>query len=263
VYAVLAAATVLAGCGGGSTAPAPSPPVPPEPQFVTPAPEFRVSAATPYAANCHAGASAGTVFVNAEVEPHVAVNPRNPDNVIGAWQQDRWSGGAARGIVLAVSQDGARSWTRINLPFSRCGGGTEERATDPWVSFGADGTAYVMALAVSGVSFAAGSSSAMLVMRSTDGGRSWSAPATLIRDGAGAFNDKNTLTADPVDAGFAYAVWDRLQTGVGGPLMLARTTDGGATWEPARAIFDPGADAQTIGALVAVLPIGAKSFKGS
>jgi hypothetical protein len=38
--------------------------------------------------------------------------------------------------------------------------------------------------------------------------------------------------------------------------MLARTTDGGATWEPARAIFDPGADSQTIGALVAVLPGG-------
>jgi len=255
-----ATAAVLAGCGGGGDGPvepaAPQPP-PPGPQFVTPALEFRVSAEAQFTAGCHGAATSGTAFVNSEVEPHVAVNPRNPDNVVGTWQQDRWSGGAARGVVVAASQDGARSWARINMPFSRCGGGIDERATDPWVSFGADGTAYAMALAVSGASLTAGSSSAMLVSRSTDGGRNWSAPATLIRDGGDAFNDKNALTADPIVAGHAYAVWDRLAASGGGPLMLARTTDGGATWEPARAIFDPGVESQTIGALVAVLPSGA------
>ena len=252
--ALLTAASVLAGCGGGggdSSAPPPAGPV-----FVTPAAQFRASAATPYTADCDGGAAAGTLFTNAEVEPHVAVNPRSPDNVIGAWQQDRFSGGAARGVVLAISQDGARSWSRLALPFSRCGGGMEERATDPWVSFGADGTAYAMALATSGQAFGSGSASAMLVARSTDNGRTWSAPATLIRDGAAAFNDKNTLTADPFDARYAYAVWDRLIPSGGGPLMFARTVDGGASWEPARAIFDPGANAQTIGAVVAVLTNG-------
>ena len=251
--ALLAAAMVVAGCGGGGGG---SSPPPSGPLFVTPAAQFRASAATPYAADCGGGAAAGTLFTNAEVEPHVAVNPRNPDNVIGAWQQDRYSGGAARGVVLAVSHDGARSWSRLALPFSRCAGGTEERATDPWVSFGADGTAYAMALATSGQAFDAGSASAMLVSRSTDNGRTWSAPTALIRDGAAAFNDKNTLTADPLDARYAYAVWDRLIASGGGPLMFARTVDGGASWEPARAIFDPGASAQTIGAVVAVLPNG-------
>jgi hypothetical protein len=38
--------------------------------------------------------------------------------------------------------------------------------------------------------------------------------------------------------------------------MFARTVDGGASWETARAIFDPGANAQTIGAVVAVLANG-------
>ena len=254
----LVATLVMTGCGGGGgDAPAPAPPPPSGPQFVTPAPQFRASAASPYTADCQGAAASGTAFVNSEVEPHVAVNPRNPDNVIGAWQQDRWSAGAARGVVVAVSQDGAGSWTRISPPFSRCGGGIDERATDPWVSFGADGTAYAMALAVSGVALTANASSAMLVSRSTDGGRSWSPPATLIRDGGDAFNDKNTLTADPIAAGHAYAVWDRLAATGGGPLMLARTTNGGVTWEPARVIFDPGAESQTIGALVVVLPSGA------
>jgi hypothetical protein len=44
--------------------------------------------------------------------------------------------------------------------------------------------------------------------------------------------------------------------GYHGPAYLARTTDGGATWEPARAIYDPGANNQTIGSQVVVLPSG-------
>jgi hypothetical protein len=39
--------------------------------------------------------------------------------------------------------------------------------------------------------------------------------------------------------------------------MLARSTDGGDTWEAPRVVFDPGANAQTIGNQVAVLPGGA------
>ena len=41
-----------------------------------------------------------------------------------------------------------------------------------------------------------------------------------------------------------------------GPAYFTRTTDFGATWEPARIIFDPGNDAQTINNLVAVQPSG-------
>jgi hypothetical protein len=52
----------------------------------------------------------------------------------------------------------------------------------------------------------------MLVNRSTNGGRSWSRPITLIETGdPRVLNDKNSLTADPNDPRFVYAVWDRLQ----------------------------------------------------
>ena len=97
----------------------------------------------------------------------------------------------------------------------------------------------------------------MLVSRSTDSGQTWSNPSTLIRDGPLFFNDKNTITADPIDANYVYAVWDRLAAAGGGPAIFARTTDGGNTWEGARPIFDPGPRSQTIGNLIVVLPNGA------
>ena len=41
-----------------------------------------------------------------------------------------------------------------------------------------------------------------------------------------------------------------------GPTYLARTTDGGASWETAKKIYDPGPNAQTINNLVEVPPSG-------
>jgi hypothetical protein len=114
-----------------------------------------------------------------------------------------------------------------------------------------------MALSTTGASFSVGSVNAMLVMRSLDGGNTWSGPITLIRDGADFFNDKNTITADPTDANFVYAVWDRLLANdAGGPTYFTRTTDGGISWEPARAIHDPGPNRQTIGNVIVVTPAG-------
>lgn len=208
-----------------------------------------VSGPSPLPAGC--GAGAGTSYPNAEVEPSLAANPRNPEHLLAMWQQDRWSNGSARALVSAVSFDGGASWSARPMPFSRCGGGTAagggdfERATDPWVSFGPDGTAWAMSLSTSGPV------NAMLVSRSTDGGLGWSAPVSLINETTPYFNDKNALTADPYDARFAYAVWDRLRDGSSsGPAMFARTTDGGATWESTREIFNPGASSQTIGNLI-------------
>ncbi len=236
------------GCsrGGGGVTPPPPPPTV----------AGLVSGRSPLVLNCVPG-QAGTLFTDSEVEPCVAVNPLNPQDVIGVWQQDRWSNGSAQGLAVGVSQDGGLTWTVQPLPFSRCAGGNAanggdfDRATDPWISFAPDGTAYAMSLST------AGDANAMLVARSADGGRAWSRATPLILDGASAFNDKNTLTADPGDARYVYAVWDRLGNSGGGPAMLARTLNGGATWEAARPIFDPGLSGQTIGNLIVVLPSGA------
>jgi hypothetical protein len=115
-----------------------------------------------------------------------------------------------------------------------------------------------MGLAFSGGTLTPGSVSAMLASRSTDGGRTWSAPATLVRDGDTLFNDKNSLTVDPTDASKVYAVWNRLSTNGAGPALLARSLDGGASWLPATPIFVPSSAgvSQTIGNRIVVIPAG-------
>ncbi len=248
---------LLHACGGGgdggSTAGPPTP---------LPDPQFRASSVSPFAAACDGVPADGTLYVNAEVEPYVAVNPRNAANLVGVWQQDRWSTGGARGLLTGVSTDGGRTWVQRMAAFSRCAGGTAAnggdyaRASDPWVTIAPDGTAYQIAIAFNGATLAAGSSGAVLVSRSTDSGNAWSAPVALIADGSDFFNDKESITADPNDARLVYAVWDRLTAAGGGPSYFARTVDGGLSWEPARAVYDPGPANQTINNLLVVLPDG-------
>jgi len=189
------------------------------------------------------------VYRNAEVEPYVAADPTDPGQLIAVWQQDRFSNGGANGLLTAVSDNGGQSWTRPDPPpFSRCAGGNSanggdyERATDPWVSVGPDGRAYQVSLSFNNDENA---TNAILVSRSQDGGLNWGALRTVIRDTKRRFfNDKESITADPGRPGHAYVVWDRLDTPEGGPLRgptyFSRTVDGGASWEPAHPIYDPG-----------------------
>jgi hypothetical protein len=148
------------------------------------------------------------------------------------------------------------------VPFTVCAGGNAgnggdwDRASDPWVSFAPDGTAHQSALVVTGESFAPSSRNAIAVSRSTDGGRTWSSPRTVITDGSEFFNDKEAILADATDARYVYVSWDRLARAGGGPSWLARSVDGGATWQAARQIFDPGTTAQTINNIPIVLPDG-------
>jgi len=215
-------------------------------------------------------AQTGRNFPGTEVEPQVSVNPANTANLVGGWQQDRWSDGGSNSNLAAYSTDAGTTWSlaATQPAHTRCTGGTAanggdyERATDPWVSISPNGTAYYFSL---GLDVAQDNNHAMLVSRSTDSGRNWSAPAVLRRDTSpNVLNDKNSLTADRFDSRYAYAIWDRLEfpndvaakqagehaVGYRGPTWLARTTDGGATWEPARQIYDPGEVNQTIGNLI-------------
>lgn len=226
-------------------------------------PQVVVSTGSPYKAGCNGAPQSGVNVRNSEVEPFIAVNPVQRRNRIGVWQQDRWSNGGSNGVHTRVSNDGGASWRNsIPPPFSRCAGGNArnggdfERATDPWVSISPDGTAYFMSFSFND----SNPDNAMLVSRSRDGGRTWGPITTLIKDGADGGNDKNSMTADPTDSRFVYAVWDRLsgatpETSIG-PTYFTRSTDGGATWERARAIHDPGQGNQTIGNVIAVLPDG-------
>jgi BNR repeat-like domain len=236
-----------------------------------------VSVASPFAGCDISGlAAGGTNFLNAEEEPWVDANPTNPLNLVAAWQQDRWSNGGARGLLTAVTHDGGVTWDTTFPHFSRCAGGTDanggnyERSSDPWVSFSPNGDVYQISLSFNMVE---DSDSAVLVSKSADGGDTWSEPITLVRDPGDVapflFNDKESITADPNDSNYVYAVWDRLRFpsdranfnathafSFRGDAIFSRTTNGGASWEPARAIFAPRKLQSTIGHQIVVRPTG-------
>jgi hypothetical protein len=173
-----------------------------------------VSALSPFSATCGLSGQNGTNYRDTEIEPWADINPKNPDNIVAGHQQDRWSNGGSRGLVARVSKDGGTTWSAVVIPkISLCSGGAYDRATDPWLSFAPDGGLYFMSFAFNQDLPTGGSgANAMLVSRSKDGGSTWSDPVPLITDTDPQFsNDKNAITADPNDARFAYAVWDRLQ----------------------------------------------------
>ena len=214
----------------------------------------------------------GVNFPGAEVEPWIEVNPTNGDNIVGFYQQDRYSNGGSKGNVASVSMDGGTTWTQVAVPNdTRCTGGRFQRSSDPWISFGPSGVLHALSLVTDpdvGAEFGA---NGMTYNRSTNGGVTWGPAIRLITDPAGRFlNDKNSITADPNDSGFVYAVWDRLQVSQGsvinpenvigrgfkGPIYFTRTSNGGDSWEPARKIYETGANKQTLGNQIVVRPQG-------
>jgi hypothetical protein len=235
------------------------------------APPTLVSAPSPFA-NCTQIGPGATNYLNAEVEPWVAVNPTNPSNIIGVYQQDRWSDGGARGLVASVTHNGGASWSRSFAPFTFCSGGNVgnggdfERASDPWVTFAPNGVAYQIALNFNGSDF----DNAITVSKSTNGGDTWGPLQTLTR-GSNPLsqNDKESITADPGNSNFVYAVWDRSRFpsdqasfnalhafSFRGDIVFSRTTNGGVSWEPARTIFAPKSNMFSIGNQIVVLPNG-------
>ena len=225
-----------------------------------------VSGPSPLSA-CVVPAVGGTIFPNAEVEPFVAANPATPGNLIGAFQQDRWSNGGAHGLVAASSSTGGASWSETPLPFNRCvaGGLPYERASDPWVSIGPDGIAYTVSISFN----LSNNDNGVFAMTSGDGGQTWGKLRGLKVDNNQNqfFNDKESVTADPVKKRTAYAVWDRLVGPTNnaaveahnffaftGPTWFSMTTDGGNTWSTAQIIVNTGQNDQTIGNQIVVDP---------
>ena len=219
-------------------------------------------------AGCSNAGQTGRNFPDAEVEPQVAVHG---NNMIAMWHQDRWSNGGGHGIGVGVSSNGGKTWADSTLPMDTCAPGTPgslsfyQRNSDPWVSFGPDGTAYASALAFNNTD----NQNAVAVASSTTGGTSWDNVQPIqgsIFTTFQASTDKNSTTADPVKPGTAYTVWDTLigptdqpddnphAQAYTGPAYFSKTTDGGKTWSPARIIVNTGGRQQTIGNVIVVDP---------
>lgn len=218
-----------------------------------------ISGRTPFPQGCGV---TGTQSPDSEAEPYLAVNPADPSNAIVVYQQDRFPvDGGALSNLAAVTKDGGQHFTTVRFPgLSRCTGGGDERASDPWISFGSDGTAYAASLTftenpVLGAAGLAGPT-ALSSSTSRDGGLHWDPPVTIVNRSM--YDDREALTADPGRPGHAYVTWvQRLGAfGENGSEEFARTVDAGKTWTSPREIYSAGPAKLPDPILVDVLPDG-------
>jgi hypothetical protein len=198
-----------------------------------------------------------------QAEPYIVANPANPANLLAGAQEGRFADGGAAGNGSYASLDGGLTWSRALIPgvSAASGNAAYERATDPVVAFGPDGTAYYCSLGINITTLPG----AIFVNRSTDGGVTWSAPSTVIASNTHEhFLDKEWMTVDTHAgspfSGRVYVTWSDFVAPPGNPAGLKKITenlawsDDGTHWsEPVKV---SGGDTYNQGSQPLVAPDG-------
>lgn len=149
-----------------------------------------------------------------QAETAMAANPLNPSNLVAIWRD---FDGDRIIIGYGVSQDGGTTWqsTLVDVPNS-------DFLWDPSVTADRSGNFYLFF----GVDYLPpGTTYGGLIMKSTDGGRTFSAPVDV-----GPWFDKLYLAADPT-TGALYSVGNAVDS-LGGGVFYQKSVDGGATFTP-------------------------------
>ncbi|HUP70115.1 MAG TPA: sialidase family protein [Acidimicrobiales bacterium] len=172
--------------------------------------------------------------IRARNSPSVVADPKNPEHLAIAARVDspRFS------CVLHLSTDGGARWVEAATPSE-----TEGVACfAPDASFGGDGRLYFTYTSFGMVEGGGRVPNAVWVVTSSDGGRTFEPPQQA--SGPLAFNVR--LTADPARAKRVYLSWVQASgaagfgfTGVGNPVVVSRSDDGGQTWAKPREVSNP------------------------
>ena len=167
-------------------------------------------------------------------EPIVAVNPKDPNNIIAA----DFVVNLRRETPVFYSLDGGKTWQWVNVPANQCMQTIPEGAIndfgssgDPWVSFGKDGDAY-FSIGTSNRLFRPNGTvlrilgGAVLIFKSTDKGQSWNAPVSLAFNPI-QFPDKPAIFASPLITDLIHVVYHEI-----GLISTTyqRSVDGGNLW---------------------------------
>lgn len=170
------------------------------------------------------------------VEPDVAVSPIDPNVAIEAAHDGRYPDGGAVDISYAWTHDGGRNWHHAPVQgLTTSDGGVWDRASDPVLAFGPDGSAYLSVLV-----FDNGCSSGVTVSRSVNGGRTFGPPVVVHRsNNCNYSDDKNFLVIDnqphSPHLGRLYQFWtpflsDHNGNTTGSLQVLRWSDDHGQTW---------------------------------
>jgi len=203
-------------------------------------------------------------------EVSIAINPKNPDNIVAASFQTGRPPRPRSASYNYVSMDGGKTWKSIPVedPKSLTQG-------DDAVYFGNDGAAYHAHLSFVGIRVARPqrAESGILVEASRDGGLTWNESVPTINhiNSVTPFEDKPGIVidnaADSRHKGSVYLAWTRFDVyGVSDPechsqVYFSRSIDGGKTFSMPFRISDTGGDCRdsdnTVeGAIPAVGPKG-------
>ena len=154
------------------------------------------------------------------VEPHLAVNPKNPKHLVAGAIVATKPDLSETTCAIFTSFDGGNSWSRHDLKLKQC--------FDPWVAITEKGTAIFTAIDISK------DGNGLVVYRSADGGRAWS--DQFISFGKG--HDHQTLAVDNTNGKFAgsiYLVSSLSRRNNAGQsrsnVFIARSTDDGLTFQ--------------------------------
>jgi len=119
------------------------------------------------------------------VEPDIEASPTNPDWAVAATHEGRYPDGGAVDIAYAWTHDGGKTWHRASVQgITTSAGGVWNRASDPVVAWGPDGSVYLSILPVN-----VDCQSGVYVTRSTDGGQTFGTPVLAHYSDTCAYSD--------------------------------------------------------------------------